>query len=155
MPHSYPPVSVDKYRNSKLEAVEGGAGYSTLRESYERPLWLLLAIAGLVLLIACANLANLLLARASTREREIAVRQAVGASRARIIRQLLVETLLFTVLGAGIAALLAQGLSRFLVSLIGTGANAVFLDLTPDWRVLGFTAGVATVTCLLFGLTCA
>src|SRR5689334_8920073 len=153
LPPNYPPVSVKPYLESKLQAVEGDAGYSTLRENYERPLWLLLAIAGLVLLIACANLANLLLARASTREREIAVRQAVGASRARIIRQLLVETLLLTLLGAGIAALLAQGLSRFLVSLIGTGANAVFLDLTPDWRVLGFTAGVGALTCLLFGLT--
>jgi putative ABC transport system permease protein len=153
LPPNYPPVSVDKYLNSKLEAVEGGSGYSTLRENYERPLWLLLAIAGLVLLIACANLANLLLARASTREREIAVRQAVGASRARIIRQLLVETLLLTVSGTALAVLLAQALSRFLVSLIGTGANAVFLDLTPDWRVLGFTAAVAAVTCLLFGLT--
>ena len=153
LPPNYPPVSVSKYLEAKLEAVAGGAGYSTLRENYERPLWLLLAIAGLVLLIACANLANFLLARASSREREIAVRQAVGASRARIIRQLLVETLLLTLLGAGLAALLAQGLSRFLVSLIGTGANAVFLDLTPDWRVLGFTAAVAAVTCLLFGLT--
>ena len=153
LPPNYPPVSVNKYLESKLEAVAGGAGYSTLRASYERPLWLLLAIAGLVLLIACANLANLLLARASTREREIAVRQAVGASRARIIRQLLVETVLLTLLGSSLAALLAQGLSRFLVSMIGTGLNAVFLDLTPDWRVLGFTAGVAALTCLLFGLT--
>jgi putative ABC transport system permease protein len=152
LPPNYPPVSVNKYLGSKLEAVSGATGYSTLRENYERPLWLLLAIAGLVLLIACANLANLLLARASTREREIAVRQAVGASRARIIRQLLIETLLLTVLGTALAALLAQGLSRFLVSLIGTGVNAVFLDLTPDWRVLGFTAGVAALTCLLFGL---
>ena len=153
LPPNYPPVSVNKYLESKLEAVAGGAGYSTLRASYERPLWLLLAIAGLVLLIACANLANLLLARASTREREIAVRQAVGASRARIIRQLLVETVLLTLLGSSLAALLAQGLSRFLVSMIGTGLDAVFLDLTPDWRVLGFTAGVAALTCLLFGLT--
>jgi putative ABC transport system permease protein len=153
LPPNYPPVSVNKYLESRLEAVAGATGYSTLRENYERPLWLLLAIAGLVLLIACANLANLLLARASTREREIAVRQAVGASRARIIRQLLVETLLLTVLGTALAALLAHGLSSFLVSLIGTGLNAVFLDLTPDWRVLGFTAGIAALTCLLFGLT--
>ncbi|HEX6719262.1 MAG TPA: ABC transporter permease, partial [Pyrinomonadaceae bacterium] len=153
LPPNYPPVSVNKYLESKLEAVEGRTGYSTLRENYERPLWLLLAIAGLVLLIACANLANLLLARASTREREIAVRQAVGASRARIVRQLLVETLLLTLTGTAVAALLAQGLSSFLVSLIGTGVNSVFLDLTPDWRVLGFTAGVAALTCLLFGLT--
>jgi putative ABC transport system permease protein len=153
LPANYPAVSVNKYLESRLEAVAGATGYSTLRENYERPLWLLLAIAGLVLLIACANLANLLLARASTREREIAVRQAVGASRARIVRQLLVETLLLTLMGTTLAAMLAQGLSRFLVSLIGTGANSVFLDLTPDWRVLGFTAGVAALTCLLFGLT--
>jgi predicted permease len=153
LPPDYPAVSVNKYLASKLEAAAGGAGYSTLRENYERPLWLLLAIAGLVLLIACANLANLLLARASSREREIAVRQAVGASRARVIRQLLVETLLLTVLGTALAVVLAQGLSRFLVSSIGTGLNAVFLDLAPDWRVLGFTAGVAALTCLLFGLT--
>ena len=153
LPTNYPPVSVNNYLGSKLEAVAGGAGYSTLRENYERPLWLLLAIAGLVLLIACANLANLLLARASSREREMAVRQAVGASRGRIVRQLLVETLLLTLLGTALGAVLAQGLSRFLVSSIGTGLDSVFLDLTPDWRVLGFATGVAAFTCVLFGLT--
>ncbi len=153
LPANYPAASVNNYLGSKLEAVGGGAGYSTLRENYERPLWLLLAIAGLVLLIACANLANLLLARASTREREIAVRQAVGASRMRIIRQLLVETMLLAVVGTGLGALLAQVVSRFLVSSLSTDRDAVFLDLSPDWRVLGFATGVAALTCLLFGLT--
>jgi predicted permease len=153
LPANYPPVSVNGYLAAKLEAVAGSSGYSGLREEYERPLWLLLAIAGLVLLITCANLANLLLARASTREREMAVRQALGAARGRIIRQLLVETALLAILGTVLGAFLAQALSRFLVSAIGTARNVVFLDLTPDFRVLGFAAAVASLTCLLFGLT--
>jgi len=153
LPANYPPVSVKDYLAMKLEAAPAGGGYSRLREDYERPLWLLLAIAALVLLIACANLANLLLARASSRERELAVRQAVGASRARLIRQLLAESLLLAVAGTAAGALLAQALSRFLVSFLSTSGNTVFLDLAPDWRVLGFTAGIAVLTCLLFGLT--
>ena len=152
LPSNYPAVSVNDYRNSKLEVVDGSSGYSILRQNYERPLWLLLAIAGLVLLITCANLANLLLARASTREREIAIRQAVGASRLRIIRQLLIESLLLAVVGTALGAGIAQPLTRFLVAFIGTTNNIVFLDVTPDFKVLAFAAGVAALTCICFGL---
>jgi len=153
VPSNYPKESINYYLNSQVEVVDGASGYSMLRQNYERPLWLLLAIAGLVLLITCANLANLLLARASTREREIAVRQAVGASRSRIVRQFLVEALLLSIMGTLLGAGLAQALSRFLISSIGTTQDLVFLDVTPDLRVLGFAAGVATLTCIFFGLT--
>jgi putative ABC transport system permease protein len=137
------------YLGFKLEAVSAATGYSVLRRNYETSLWLLLAIAGLVLLIACTNLANLLLARASARERELAVRQALGASRARLVRQLLVESLLLAFIGAALGALLAQSLSRFLVSFLG---SAVVLDLSVDWGVLGFAAALAALACILFGL---
>ena len=153
LPSNYPEASVNDYLNSRLEVVERSSGFSLLRSAYERPLWLLLAIAGLVLLIACANLANLLLARASTREREIAVRLAVGASRFRIIRQLLVETVLLAAIGTVLGAVLAQFLSRFLVASIGTTNNLVVLDVAPDLRVLGFAAAIAALTCLIFGVT--
>ena len=149
LPANYPTASVKDYLGFKLEAVSAVGGYSRLRQNYEDSLWALLAIAGLVLLIACANLANLLLARASAREREFAVRQALGASRARLVRQLLVESLLLAVIGACLGALLAQPLSRFLVSFLG---GSVFLDLGLDWRVLGFAAALAALTCVLFGL---
>lgn len=152
LPANYPPVSVKDYLASRLEAGPAGSGVSQLRENYEQPLWLLMAIGGLVLLIACANLANLLLARASAREREIAARYALGASRGRLIRQLLVESLLLAGVGAALGAVLALVLSRFLVGFLSTRDNPVFLNLVPDWRMLGFASGLAVLTCLLFGL---
>lgn len=152
LPANYPPVSVKDYLESSLIAVPAGSGVSQLREDYEQSLWLLFAIAGLVLLIACANLANLLLARASAREREIAVRQALGASRGRLVRQLLVESLLLAGLGAAVGVGVAQALSRFLVAFLSTATDPIFLNLAPNWRGLGFGVGLAVLTCLLFGL---
>ena len=149
----YPAESVKNYLAFKLAAFPAASGISQVRETYESPLWMLLGIAGLVLLIVCANLANLLLARASTREREIAVRLALGASRARIVRQLLAESLLLAVIGAALGALLAGFLGEFLVSLLSTQDNQLFVDLRIDWLVLGFTAAMALLTCILFGLT--
>jgi predicted permease len=152
LPPTYRPDGAKKYLENKLIATQGGTGVSGLRRQYERPLWLLLAITGLVLLIACANLANLLLARASVREREIAVRLAIGASRGRLVRQLLAESLLLAVAGAAFGAVLAQVLSRGLVAFLTTTNNRLFVGLGIDWRVLGFTAALAVTTCLLFGL---
>lgn len=142
----------EQYLLNILEAQPGGIGISGLRRDYERPLWFLLATTGLVLLIACANLANLLLARASVRQREIAVRQALGASRARVVRQLMAESLLLAALGAAGGTALAHLVSRGLVAFLSRPDNPLFVTLDLDWRVLWFTTAVGAVTCLLFGL---
>ena len=152
LPESYRPDAAKRYLQNKLEATAGGTGVSELREQYETPLWLLLASTGLVLLIACANLANLLLARASVREREIAVRQAIGASRGTLVSQLMAESLLLALAGAVLGVLLAQALSRVLVAFLGTPRNPVFVGLSLDMRVLAFTGAAALGTCILFGL---
>jgi putative ABC transport system permease protein len=149
---AYREQDAQHYLQFKLGAYPGGTGTSTLRRTYESPLWLLLATTGLVLLIACANLANLMLARATVREREIAVRLAIGASRWRVIRQLLAESLLIAAIGAAGGALLAQWFSRFLVGFLNTDGNQVVVALSLDWRIFGFAAALAGVTCLIFGL---
>jgi len=153
VPPQYDADSRKHYFNYKFGALPAANGTSRLRQEYENPLWMLLGIAGLVLLIACANLANLMLARASARERELAVRLALGARRGRLIRQLLFESLLMALIGAALGALLAQGVSRMLVAYLSTSDTPVFVDLGLDWRLLGFTAMLAMLTCLLFGLT--
>jgi putative ABC transport system permease protein len=140
------------YLTYHLGVLPAGTGVSDIRKDYETPLDLLLAIAGFVLLIACTNLASLMLARASSREREIAIRMALGASRGRLIRQLLAESFLVAAAGSAIGLVLSNSVGRFLVSLISTTQNRVFVDLAPDWRVLAFTAGLAILTCFLFGL---
>src|SRR5579872_3411482 len=152
LPAQYPPISVQDYLNFKLGAIPAGTGISYVRESYSDPLLILMTITALVLLIACANLANLMLARASVRQREIAMRLAIGASRGRLLRQLMTESLLISLLGATLGLLAAQALSRLLVSLLSTMGNTVFVNLDRDWRVPAFAGALALLTALLFGL---
>ena len=152
LPPAYDADGVQHYLAYKLGAYPADSGFSQLRREYSTPLWMLLAIAGLVLVIACANLANLMLARASAREKEIAVRLAVGATRRRLIRQLLSESLLLAGMGTAFGALLARGLTTFLIAFLSTQSDPLFVNLGTDWRVLGFTAALAVTTCVLFGL---
>ena len=153
VPSGYSATTEENYRKLRLEAVRADTGVSGLRRMYDTSLWLLLGITGLVLLIACANLANLMLARASAREREMAVRLALGASRPRLLRQLLTESLLLAAGGAALGAGLAHGLCGAIVSLVSTQGDPLRLDLSADGRVLAFTATVAVLTCVVFGLS--
>ena len=153
VPPDYDAIARKDFLTFHLGALPAATGVSSLREDYEDPLWLLLALSGLVLLIACANLANLMLARATVRQREMALRLTLGASRSRLIRQLLAESLLLAAVGTIVGAILAQILSRVLVAFLSTQQTRIFVELTPDWRVLGFAAGLAILTCILFGLT--
>ena len=153
VPPNYRADAAKYYAQYRLTAKPASSGVSELRLEYQQPLLMLLGIAGLVLLIACANLANLTLVRASTREREMAIRLAVGADRGRLIRQLLAESLLLTMIGTAFGALIARWLSQGLVSFLTSGDNPLFLELNPDFRVLVFTAAIAVLTCMLFGLT--
>jgi putative ABC transport system permease protein len=152
IPPQYEAGMVKHYLASSLDALPAANGFSDLRQQASNPLWLLLGLSGLVLLIACANLANLVLARASARQREIAVRLALGASRGRMIRQLLSESALLATAGAVCGGLLAAILSRFLISFMSTPDSPIFLNMPTDWRVLGFLAGLAVLTATLFGL---
>lgn len=135
-----------------LVCVPASRGLENLRWAFSRQLWFLTAVAGLVLLIACANIATLLLARAATRQREIGVRLAVGASRGRVIRQLLTETVLLSGIGGFIGLVLAQWGSRVLLILMMGNALTLDLGAGPDLTVLGFCAGVSLLTGILFGL---
>jgi predicted permease len=148
----YPVESIKDYRALKLTAAPSAAGVSMLRETYSDPLRILLGISGLVLLITCANLASLMLARTSAREREMAVRLAIGAGRSRLIRQVLSESLLLSLAGALAGAVLARALSRALVAFLSTANNSISLDFKQDWRLFAFLLVVSLMACMLFGL---
>src|SRR5579864_2086419 len=134
-----------------LVALPGSNGISDL-EQYEEPLKMLMILVGLVLLVACANIAGLMLARATMRRKEIAVRLAMGASRSRLIRQLLTESILLSFLGAFFGILLARWGCAILVNLISDSQFHAFVEISVDGRVLAFTIGIAVLTGVLFGL---
>jgi len=133
-----------------LPAQKGLVGF---RQFYDQPIYILTVTVGIVLLIACANIAALLLARATAREKEMAVRLALGAGRARIIRQLLTESLLLSSAGAALGIVLAAWSAQALAAFISKNAySTLFIDTRPDARILAFTVGIALLTGILFGI---
>ena len=150
-------AELDNDRRGRLgEYVElqpGGNGFDGLRRRFAEPLALLMGTAALVLLLACANLANLLLAKSAARQREIAVRLAIGANRGRVVRQLVAEGLLLALAGGSLGVLLAYEFAGGMVTAISNGGPRMQLDIAPDARILFFAAAVSTIACILFSLT--
>ncbi len=140
-------------RLSRVEVVPGSRGLSETRDKFSKQLWILTAVVGLLLLIACANVANLLLVRASARAKEVAVRLAIGAGRGRLIRQFLTESLLLAFAGAVLGLILASWGSRLLLRMASEGAGPIPIDVSLNVRIFGFTMLVALITAILFGLT--
>ena len=149
------PDELARYLANPL-TIRPGATVMGIRDQYQKPLFALMAIVGLTLLIACGNIANLLLARATARRHEFSVRSALGASAGRLGQQLLAESLVLSAIGAALGVVVAIAGSRFLVAQLGMTTNQffnrVFIDVGIDWRVLAFTATVGIATALLFGV---
>jgi predicted permease len=139
------------YLRDPFQIVPTSSGPSFLRGRYEKPLIALMVIVALVLLIACANIANVLLARAAARRHEMSVRLALGATRGRLLRQLLTESAVMSIAGAAVGLLVAKWGGGLLVRQISMQNRSIFLDLSLDWRVLTFTAAIAVATALVFG----
>lgn len=146
------PKVIAEFLRGRLTLETAASGYSGLRRQMAQPLWILMGIVGLVLLIACTNVANLLIARSMGRRKEFAVRAALGASRWRLMRPLLVESTLLSLMGGFAGLVLAFGLNSLLISFLPAGSSPLRLAAAPDWRVMAFTFGIAFATGLLFGL---
>jgi predicted permease len=144
--------SRDQFMKGQLLVERADIGYSSLRNDFSTALVVLMCMVGLVLLIACANVANLLIARGFMRQREIAVRLSLGASRGRLVRQLLVESLVLSFVGGAVGVLVAIGLTRALLALIPVETTPLMLQATPDLRIMGFTFVLTLITGIVFGL---
>ncbi|MBS1855325.1 MAG: ABC transporter permease [Acidobacteria bacterium] len=146
------PLVKQEFLKMWMEVMPGSKGRSNLRRAYSKPLFALMGIVGLVLLIACSNLANLLIARASARQKEIAVRLALGAGRGGLVRQLLVESVLLASAGGALGIGLAMILDQALIDFLPSGHTPLSLSATPDYTVLGFTFLISLAAGTLFGL---
>jgi predicted permease len=142
----------DRFMEGQLLIERADIGYSGLRNDFSTPLMVLMGMVGLVLLIACANVANLLIARAFMRQREIAVRLSIGASRLQLVRQLLVESLVLSFAGGAVGVVLSIGLTRGLLALLPVGGAPLLVAPTPDLRILAFTLAITLLTGVVFGL---
>src|ERR1700677_4037092 len=143
--------NLQKLERAKVPLTSMATGLSELRRQFSKPLQILMAVVALVLLIACANIANLLLARSTARARELAVRQALGARRTRLIRQLLTESLILALFGGALGVAFASVANRLLLRMISGGPETVPLNVSIDLRLLAFTFAVTVATAILFG----
>jgi predicted permease len=144
--------SRDQFMRGTIHIEKAATGYSDLRNNFSTALIVLMCMVGLVLLIACANVANLLIARAFARQKEIAVRLSLGASRGQLIRQLLVESMVLSCVGGAAGVLLAVAMTKGLLALMPTEGNPLLIHAQPDLRILSFTLGLTFLTGLVFGL---
>lgn len=146
------PYTWQQFLRMSLDVIPGGRGQSVAREFLEAPLWAMMAMVGLVLLIACANVANLIIARAASRQKEIAVRLALGASRSRITGHLLSESLILAFTGGALGLIVSAWTMRLLAGIMPHVDPPIRLDTNPDLRVLFFSLIVSAATALIFGL---